>query len=94
MPDRDAGPGLSAEAGSPFFISPLSERQIEVLGLAALGWTDSEIAQRLYISVHTARAHLQAIRERMGARNTTHAVAMALAAGVIEVDAHSAIEPV
>jgi DNA-binding CsgD family transcriptional regulator len=91
MPDRDVSPGPSAEADGPFFVS---DRQREVLGLAALGCTDREIALQLTITVYTVRAHLRAIRECLGARNTCHAVVLALLAGLIEVDAFSAIEPV
>jgi len=88
MPDRDLIPGPSVEADGLFFVSALrlSDRQCEVLGLAALGLSDREIARRLVISVHTARAHLRSIRERLGARNTTHAVVVALFAGLISVD--------
>lgn len=76
-------PGPFAEADGPFF---LSDRQCEVLGLAALGYTDGEIARRLVVSRHTVHRHLAAIRERLGARNTTHAVAIGLLAGLLDVD--------
>ncbi len=87
MPDRGASPGLSVQTDSPFFISA---RQCEVLRLAAAGLCDSEIAQALVLSVHTVRDHLRAIRERLGARNTTHAVSIALASGIISLEALSA----
>jgi DNA-binding NarL/FixJ family response regulator len=88
MLDSGASPGLPAEAGSPFFV--LSDRQCEVLRLAAAGLCDSEIALALVLSVHTVRDHLKAIRARMGARNTTHAVSIALGQGIISLEALTA----
>lgn len=88
MLDRGASPGLPAKAGSPFFV--LSGRQCEVLGLAAAGLCDSEIAHELTLSVHTVRSHLRTIRERLGARNTIHAMAIALVQGIISLDALAA----
>lgn len=83
MSDRDADPGLSAEADGPFFI--LSDRQRQILALAALGLTNREIARRLHLSVHTVPEYLKMIRERLGASNTTHAVALALVSELIEI---------
>lgn len=89
MPDRDVVPGQTVETVCPFFLlAPrLSKRQREVLSLAALGCTDREIARALTLSVHTVHEHLERVRERLEARNTTHAVAIALGAGLIQVDA-------
>ena len=88
MLDSGASPGLPAKAGSPFFV--LSDRQCEVLRLAAAGLCDSEIAQALVLSVYTVRDHLRAVRERLGARNTVHAVSIALVQGIISLEALSA----
>jgi len=44
----------------------LSERQLEVLGLALRGAPSREIARRLFISELTVRNHLHAIYERVG----------------------------
>ena len=87
MLDSGASPGLSVKTDGPFFISA---RQCEVLRLAAAGLCDSEIARELVLSVHTVRSHLRTIRERLGARNTTHAVAIALVQGCISLDALAA----
>ena len=88
MLDSGASPGLPAKAGSPFFV--LSGRQCEVLSLAATGLCDSEIALALVLSVHTVHDHLRAVRARLGARNTTHAVSIALVQGIISLDALTA----
>jgi DNA-binding CsgD family transcriptional regulator len=61
----------------------LSPRQREVLILAARGMTWRQIALALEIAPSTIRGHLSRARERLDAHNTTHAVAKAVAAGVI-----------
>jgi len=49
----------------------LSEREVEVLRLIALGHTNSEIAERLYLSVRTVETHRAHIQQklRLGARS-------------------------
>jgi DNA-binding CsgD family transcriptional regulator len=81
MPDRDVIPGLS-ETDSPFLLSP---RQQEVLALAAQGLTNRQIALELVIRPGTVNNHLTLAREALGALNTTHAVAIALVRGLIEI---------
>lgn len=83
-------PGQSVEAGCPFFISqpvrPLSERERQALTLAAHGCPTGEIGRRLHIAERTAKAHLQAVREKLNAVNTTHAVFVAALLGLIKFD--------
>lgn len=54
-----------------------TDRQIEILQLKASGLTDPAIAERLGISVHTAKAHLRNLYESIGAKTGPHAVALA-----------------
>lgn len=61
----------------------LSQQQKRVLAGAAQGMLRWEIADMLHISEHTVRNHLHDIHRRLEARNTTHAVALALARGLI-----------
>ena len=86
MPDRAVVPGQSEKSDCPFFIS-LTDRQLEALSLAAQGHTDLGIALALNCSRRTAKAHLQGARDRLGALNTTHAVAIAMARRLIQPDA-------
>lgn len=44
----------------------LSEREIEVLSLYALGWTQKRVAEELYISPGTAHAHIKRIYAKTG----------------------------
>lgn len=45
---------------------PLTEREREVLGLIAVGHTNGEIAEQLYISVRTVESHRARIQEKLG----------------------------
>jgi DNA-binding CsgD family transcriptional regulator len=70
-----------AAAGAP---KPcLTKREIEVLGLVAVGLASREIADRLYISVATVNNHRQRILEKMRARNSSEAVRYASRLGIV-----------
>lgn len=62
----------------------LPTRQQEALQLAADGLTKDQIADELGISEGTVHEYLKRLRRRLHARNTAHAVAIALRLGVIE----------
>lgn len=63
----------------------LSPRELDVLTLIALGKSRAHAADNLSISEHTLRVYLESARFKLGAVNTTHAVAMALTRGKIVV---------
>jgi|WetSurMetagenome_2_1015567.scaffolds.fasta_scaffold577361_1 DNA-binding NarL/FixJ family response regulator len=62
----------------PIAAGQLSRRQQQVLTLAAQGFDGVEIGKQLGLSSSTVRQHLCKIHERLQARNTTHAVVIAL----------------
>ena len=64
------------QAGVP----KLSPRQWEVLRLAADGYTNAQIAQKLFVAESTVRKHLENIYERLGVTTRTAAVTTAFAA--------------
>jgi DNA-binding CsgD family transcriptional regulator len=61
----------------------LTPREVEVLKLGADGATSEEIATTLHLTEHTVKSHLKRIQGKLGARNRTHAVALALRSGLI-----------
>lgn len=64
----------------------LPSRQRQALALAACGYTNKEIAREMAITRYTASFYLQQAREQLGATNTTHAVVVAIAVGLIDFD--------
>ena len=56
----------------------LTERELEVLSLLVKGLSNAEIAERLVISVATAKFHVRGILSKLGVSSRTEAVAMAL----------------
>lgn len=63
---------------------PLTDRELEVLQLAAQGLTNYDIAQQLYISVRTVEAHLTHIYNKLGVGSRTEAVVHAIQQGWIQ----------
>jgi DNA-binding CsgD family transcriptional regulator len=61
----------------------LTPRQVDVLTHVADGRTTEEIARILGLSPHTVKNYLERIYERLGARDRTQAVAIALRQGVL-----------
>jgi DNA-binding NarL/FixJ family response regulator len=54
---------------------PLSERQMEVLGLAVEGLTYREIATKLWLSPHTVKGHYKSILRNGGWHSMIQAAA-------------------
>jgi DNA-binding NarL/FixJ family response regulator len=63
----------------------LTHRELEVLKLAADGLTNKAIADRLFISAKTARNHVTSCLCKLGARDRTEAVTIALRRGLIRL---------
>ena len=64
-------------------VKPLSGREVDVLTYLAMGYSRGQVAQTLSISEHTLRAYVESARFKLGASNTMHAVARAVAEGLI-----------
>ena len=73
----DAGPSA---AGTDLLLEALSPRETEVLALVLEGLTDSAIAARLGLSVHTVKNHVRHIMEKCGVRKRVQLAAIARAA--------------
>ena len=62
----------------------LSKRERQVLTYLAYGRSNKEIAQILYISEHTAKAHVRAIMTKLNADSRTEVIAIATKHGLIK----------
>ncbi len=64
---------------------PLTDRQLEILTLLALGFSEKEVAVRLGISFRTARNHVANVYERLGLHHRAEAVLMAVRYGLVKI---------
>jgi two-component system NarL family response regulator len=76
-------PALAAKLASRLSRPTLTERQEEVLNLIAEGMSNQEIADRLQIVEGTVKAHVKIILSKLGARDRTQAVSVALQRGLV-----------
>jgi len=67
----------------PILIEPLSERELEVLGLIAQGLTNREIAARLFLTLNTVKVHTRNIYGKLDVHSRTEAVACARNLGLL-----------
>lgn len=68
---------------TPTLIEPLTDREMQVLQLLADGLSNSEIAQRLFISLPTVKSHTRNIYGKLGVHNRKEAVVRARALGIL-----------
>ncbi len=79
-------PALGAKlAAEPVAAADLSERETDVLRLIALGHTNAEIAEKLYISIRTVETHRAHIQQKLGVSSRAELVQSALARGLVEI---------
>lgn len=72
-PDRPAGPP-----------GDLTEREAEILRLIALGHTNAEIGEQLFLSVRTVESHRAHIQQKLGRSSRAELVRYALDNGMLE----------
>jgi DNA-binding NarL/FixJ family response regulator len=60
----------------------LTDREREVLALLAEGLANSEIAARLFVSVHTVRNHVANLSAKLGAHSKLEALSIAMRQGL------------
>jgi two-component system response regulator DesR len=64
--------------------SPLSDRELDVLSVAASGVPAAEVAARLHLTAGTVRNYISVILRKTGARNRLEAVRLAEHAGWLQ----------
>ncbi|MBQ9904197.1 MAG: response regulator transcription factor [Synergistaceae bacterium] len=80
-------PEVATVMGEQDFIpEQLSTREREVLLLAAKGLSSKEVAKKLFISERTVQTHLASIYDKLGSRNKTEALLLALKYGVVTLE--------
>ena len=85
--EHGGGPtALGAPEGREPDWSRLTGREREVLALMGEGFDPTAIAQRLVVSVHTARGHVKNVMMKLGAHSQLEAVVVATRSGLLSSD--------
>lgn len=69
---RNSSQGVKQTANETL-LTPLTKRELEVLTMIAQGLTNKEISQKLFISVHTVKTHVNHIFDKLGVNDRTQA---------------------
>ena len=77
---------MSAEDAVIKLKENLTEREVEVLKLAATGMSNKEIARDLSVTLRTAKAHLSSIFTKMNVASRTEAILKAVREGWLNLD--------
>ena len=76
---------LAAKLAEHIGEDTLSAREVEVLALVAAGNRNRDIGEQLCIAEETVKVHLRHIREKVGAKDRTEAIAIAVRRGIIRL---------
>ncbi|WP_200301500.1 response regulator [Streptomyces adelaidensis] len=76
-----AEPDNAAVPGAPRPQEPLTDRELDVVRLVALGHTNAEIAASMFVSLSTVKTHLGSIQLKLAARNRVEIAAWAWRTG-------------
>lgn len=85
-PAQDSTAQSYGAPGSPpqdSTVEPLSQRERDVLAQAALGLSNSEIGERLFIGAETVKTHMSRVLAKLQLRNRVQAVAYAHRQGIV-----------
>jgi DNA-binding NarL/FixJ family response regulator len=89
-------PRPSHDPGVDLRVRTLSNRERELLGLLANGWSNRRIAEEYFLSLNTVRTHVQSILVKLGVHSKLEAVAFAYQHSLVAIgdrdgwDRHSA----
>ena len=64
---------------------PLSARQLEILSYLAVGLSNKEIGQRVFVCEDTVKTHLRTIYKRLGAKDRVEALRIAAERGIVRL---------
>ncbi len=80
---RAISPAIAAKLAEHVASESLTPRQNEVLEWLAKGKSNLEIANALFISQGTVKAHVKAVLQKLGARDRTQAITIAMKRGLV-----------
>ena len=63
----------------------LTQRETDTLNLVVKGYSNSEIAEELMVSIHTVKAHIESIYEKLCVHNKVQAAVYALQHNLVDI---------
>jgi DNA-binding NarL/FixJ family response regulator len=78
-------PEVAAQLADHMGEEELTAREVEVLGKIAGGNRNKDIADQLFIAEETVKVHVKHIMDKLGAKDRTQAIAIAVRRGIIEL---------
>jgi DNA-binding NarL/FixJ family response regulator len=78
-------PQVAAQIAEHMSDEDLTSREVEVLRKIAGGNRNKDIAEILFISEETVKVHIKHIMDKLGAKDRTQAIAIAVRRGIIEL---------
>jgi LuxR family maltose regulon positive regulatory protein len=76
-------PSKSSQPTGDMYIEPLAERELEILQLIALGLSNREISERLFLALSTVKGYNRIIFDKLQVQRRTEAVARARQLGLL-----------
>ena len=73
----------SDRPSAQILIEPLSQRELEILNLIALGLSNREISERLFLALDTVKGHNRRIFDKLQVQRRTEAIARARELGLL-----------
>jgi len=78
--------GISKESAKAEARGPLSQREVDILKLVAKGMNNEDVANELFLSVRTVKAHLTNIFNKFGVSSRVEAIIRGLREGYITLE--------
>ncbi|MCW2983266.1 MAG: response regulator transcription factor [Conexibacter sp.] len=79
----------AAPAAAPGPVDDLTDREVEVLRLIALGHTNNDVGKQLFLSVRTVESHRAHIQQKLGRTTRADLVRYALDRGLLDTPEHA-----
>ena len=64
----------------------LTERELEVLSLLIQGYSNEVMSEKLIVSIHTVKSHIESIYQKLSVHNKVQAAVFAVKNNIVNID--------